>query len=390
MDLYLKSDSIYTNTLDTDKFARMLDDPSQCYKFYWLEAIINLIAITDDDLSFDQIINEMICEAWYSVTRYHLHLGPTIKGKSENFLEHAIKTVEADYQLPPSASKQNILAAIKRNDAAIKCDKIGLTAYVPYRLLSSFLDDIGGSDPIWKQHKYFIAYIEKTNISSPLLYTIIDGKGLHKKVRINRYWKQLIMDNYPVVVSWIQLKKARFLQDRNPGVPGIIYKLSQEIENARHLSHARALWKSAAEVFQFPIHDIYSGNPIDIQQSDLDHFVPWSFVANDELWNLIPMEKRLNSSKSNRLPVWNLYFKNMAALQYQLYIAIFKYPGIRTEFEKCRRDNLNAIWATDSLYIEGNSKKQFTEILERNLRPIYDSAYLQGYGLWKCDDSCLR
>ena len=50
MDLYLKSDSIYTNTLDTDKFARMLDDPSQCYKFYWLEAIINLIATTDDDL----------------------------------------------------------------------------------------------------------------------------------------------------------------------------------------------------------------------------------------------------------------------------------------------------------------------------------------------------
>lgn len=140
MDLYLKSDSIYTNTLDTDKFARMLDDPSQCYKFYWLEAIINLIATTDDDLSFDQIINEMICEAWYSVTRYHLHLGPTIKGKSENFLEHAIKTVEADCQLPLSASKQDILAAIKRNDAAIKCDKTSLTVYVPYRLLSSFLD----------------------------------------------------------------------------------------------------------------------------------------------------------------------------------------------------------------------------------------------------------
>lgn len=88
------------------------------------------------------------------------------------------------------------------------------------------------------------------------------------------------------------------------------------------------------------------------------------------------MEKRLNSSKSNRLPVWNLYFKNMAALQYQLYIAIFKYPGIRKEFEKCRRDNLNAIWATDSLYIECNSKEQFTEILEHNLQPIYDSLHI--------------
>ncbi len=120
MDLYLKSDSIYTNNLDTDKFARMLDDPSQCYKFYWLEAIINLITITDEDLSFDQIINEMICEAWYTVTRYHLHLGPSIKGKSENFLEHAIRTVESDCQLQSSASKQDILEAIKKMKLQLK------------------------------------------------------------------------------------------------------------------------------------------------------------------------------------------------------------------------------------------------------------------------------
>ena len=28
---------------------------------------------TDGDLSFDSIINEMICAAWYSVVNYHLH-----------------------------------------------------------------------------------------------------------------------------------------------------------------------------------------------------------------------------------------------------------------------------------------------------------------------------
>lgn len=61
MELELHSDLIYKNNLDTDKFARMLNDPSQCYKFYWLEAIVNLITITEEDLTFDQIINEMIC-----------------------------------------------------------------------------------------------------------------------------------------------------------------------------------------------------------------------------------------------------------------------------------------------------------------------------------------
>ena len=91
MSLHLQSNSIYTNQLNTDNFARMLKDPSQCYKFYWLEAILTLMETTEGDLSFNAVIDEMICAAWYSVVNYHLHLGPTIRGKSENFLEHAIR-----------------------------------------------------------------------------------------------------------------------------------------------------------------------------------------------------------------------------------------------------------------------------------------------------------
>ena len=87
MDLVLHTDASYRNDLDTGKFARMLDDPSQCYKFYWLEAILNLLPTEEGDISFEQIIDEMICDAWYSVTRYKLHLGPTIRGKCENALE---------------------------------------------------------------------------------------------------------------------------------------------------------------------------------------------------------------------------------------------------------------------------------------------------------------
>ena len=62
MELKLDSEIIYENNLDTIKFAKMLDDPSQCYKFYWLEAILNLIR-DNEVVSFDAIINEMICGA---------------------------------------------------------------------------------------------------------------------------------------------------------------------------------------------------------------------------------------------------------------------------------------------------------------------------------------
>ena len=386
MDLVLPTDSIYKNSLDTGKFARMLDDPSQCYKFYWLEAILNLMTTTDGDLSFEQIIDEMICDAWYTVTRYKLHLGPTIRGKCENSLEHAINVINQDTQLSYASSKDEIMHAIRENAVAIRSDKNTLTLNVPYRLLSSFLDEIGGSNRLWHRSKQLIQYIELLNEDEPLPYIILDGKNLEKKIRIHPDWRRLILDYYPIIKGWIQMKKVRFLQDRNPGVPGIIYKLVPESENVRKLSHAKALWKEVAEVLATPIHDIYSGCEIEVSKSDLDHFVPWSFVANDELWDLIPMERRLNSSKNNRLPEWDLYFGNMAKLQYQMYETVFAYEKVQKNFEKCRRDNLNALWAVENLYIRGNTEEQFTNILEHNLRPVYDAAKLQGYGLWKYTD----
>ena len=55
----------------------------------------------------------------------------------------------------------------------------------------------------------------------------------------------------------------------------------------------------------------------------VDHFIPWSFVMNDELWNLMPMDASLNSSKSNRLPKWNPFFQNFAQNQYLMYQMIY-------------------------------------------------------------------
>ena len=53
------------------------------------------------------------------------------------------------------------------------------------------------------------------------------------------------------------------------------------------------------------------------------------------------------------------------------------------KFDKCRRNNLNSIWAIETLYIPGNSITQFMNILERNLKPIYETARMQGYEIWK-------
>lgn len=37
-------DGKYYNELDIAGFSRMMKDPSYCYKFYWLEAIVQLFS----------------------------------------------------------------------------------------------------------------------------------------------------------------------------------------------------------------------------------------------------------------------------------------------------------------------------------------------------------
>lgn len=42
-DFLIKNGSDYYSSLEIDCFANMLKDPSSCYKFFWLEAIVNLV-----------------------------------------------------------------------------------------------------------------------------------------------------------------------------------------------------------------------------------------------------------------------------------------------------------------------------------------------------------
>jgi len=88
---HLEIDVSYYNSLDIQSFALMLKDPSYCYKFYWLEAIVHLISTGVSETTFDAIIDEMICNAWYSVREFHIHLsGLRSDGSVRDGLERAI------------------------------------------------------------------------------------------------------------------------------------------------------------------------------------------------------------------------------------------------------------------------------------------------------------
>lgn len=142
----------------------------------------------------------------------------------------------------------------------IRDEKYQISKMVPYRLLSPFLTEVRGNDKIWDQKRWLIAYIKEINTKNCLPYIIEDAVALKKRVIISKEWQPMLLDYMVPIRSWIKLKKVRYLQDRNPGVPGIIYKLEPENERTRKLSHVRKLWNAIMELS--PIRDIYSDNLI--------------------------------------------------------------------------------------------------------------------------------
>lgn len=129
------------------------------------------------------------------------------------------------------------------------------------------------------------------------------------------------------------------------------------------MEQVRKLWELVME--QETIFDIYANIPIDKKNYEIDHFIPWSFVMNDELWNLSPLISSLNSSKSNRLPPW-WYFKRFASNQFLMYCLVCENSCVRKQFEKCYSNNLHSIWAVQELFKMENSEERFTNILEKN------------------------
>lgn len=377
----LKIDGKYYNTLDIEGFSHMMKDPSYCYKFYWLEAIVQLISQGVKETTFDSVIDEMICNAWYSVREFHIHLsGMQADGQVRDGLERAVLLLTELSDLPANASKIEIKNAIREYDQELKAAKEQLTNMVPYRALAGFFSK-ADSAAEWNSVRRMTAYIEQVNRDVVLLpYTLGTGSKLKKEIYFQTSWLEMIQDNTVSILGWIQYEKVKWLQNSNPEVPGLVYKLAPMDEKMRKLNHVRKLWEGILEISE--VRDVFTESPVVSRQYDVDHFIPWSFVMNDELWNLMPMDASLNSSKSNRLPKWNPFFQRFAANQYLLYGLIHEKAGIRKLFESCYRDNLHSLWAGQELYRKGNSREEFYHILQKNMQPVYDSARRQGYEIW--------
>ena len=248
-----------------------------------------------------------------------------------------------------------------------------LSLNVPYRLQAPLMQN--PDSKLWYKTSAITDYI---NAQSGMMYVIEYHKSLENKIIITSAWMDYLRSNLGILLGWTDYNLILYLQRRNPTVPGISNKIYPPQE--RKLTAVTGYWKYIIQ--KQSMTDIYTGDLLMSKGLSIDHFVPWSYVASDELWNLIPTAKAVNSSKSNNLPDWDVYFDRLAKAEYDAYLLVESDAKAKVLFEKCSRDNLNSEEIRYRLYKEGQTQEHFANQLEEILLPIYDSAKNMGFRKW--------
>lgn len=306
------------------------------------------------------IVTRMVANAWYPIHYFKLSFG-----KSDS-LYGIVNQLHKGINIPIDAGVEAVIEGIKSYNESPFVKKLlrTLTLYVPYKFLSPWLGSSTDREIVRRSQM----------LENDCLYSIHkDGTDFY--ININPKWNDFLHRHYNVLMDFAYWNLTLFLQARNPNVPAIPNKLIRpEIRNSLTAQHN--YWNDIIRL-SGPVNCIYTGRELYINEYDLDHFIPWSFVSHDLLWNLIPADGSINSSKSNRLPDLNIYLPKLASMQLhglKTFIKSGKSPDILEDF-------ISLGYTANELV--NMSDAEFLNVFERTFTPMNQIALNIGFETWK-------
>lgn len=132
-------------------------------------------------------------------------------------------------------------------------------------------------------------------------------------------------DNYQSLKSYAEILTQLFnykwaqLLERYNTQPRIVSKVKGSSDNVLKRNNLSKYKDILLGLYHDEIKDFYTDEVISLEEVSVDHFIPWSFMYSDDLWNLVITSKSNNSSKSNRPPeeayIKKLEERNMKLLE---------------------------------------------------------------------------
>jgi transcriptional regulator with XRE-family HTH domain len=353
--------------------AQIFNNITNSYKYLYFLSILDIIKRRNFDtlspISFREIIVEMLANAWYPHNYFKLSFGKQdqIANKLDaldlEITEPILKFRDTDKKLlRTSINNQNLDNIV-----------ISINRYVSYRLIRPFFSqEMRGL----KDYDVDLIIISLANnqfdTKKPLYYFNAEEPKNCNAIILHPDWIGYLEENYTIVRGWASWEWLNYMQQRNPSTPNVVNKLFMPQERDS-LANQNKYWKTILEYRD--VECIYSKAKLNKNEISLDHYLPWSFVAHNQLWNLIPTTKSVNSSKSNNLPSEE-YFLDFVTLQHL---------GLTTY-----KQNVSQIkWSNDvetfvaELKVDQPDELLNLEILfnayTKTIKPLISLATLQGF-----------
>lgn len=260
IEKYVSDDELWS------AFASLFSSQStmvSSYKYGLLKAIIDNLYNTDEKLklTFDQVFSKFAEIYWNLILKYRLKQ----QAKKETYLEQILHLAVAKYGLPEGIAFENLPIEIMVeivHDVKQKCK-----TYVVGALFSDT-----------KELFYSFSKEEEWIQINPLMYEFLCK---HKVVieKLNYY-------------EW-----ARFLEriNKNDGVDHLLNKIDESAKR-NNLSYYRDILFE-----EFGNICFYCGKKVTKGYVEVDHFIPWSFVKDDNLWNFVLACPDCNNKKRDKL-----------------------------------------------------------------------------------------
>lgn len=350
-----------SRTLATRYLNRVFDKTVATYKYYWFLGILDLyVKQGKTRLNVWDIMITMVANAWYPVNYFRLSFG-----KSESLYE-AILTLQQGYNIPINISVEDLVnllhRLVERKD--IRSQLNFLQRNVPYRFLRPWIDTSNDREMLLRSQTFENGCLYKLEKKHDSLW-----------IELNPVWLPYLQENYDILTSFAYWGLVNFLQLRNPNVPNIPSKLIRR-EERHSLAGQKKFWDAAIRQ-GLEVRCIYTGKLMEVSHYDLDHFIPWSFVSHDLLWNLIPVDSSVNSSKGNKLPDLDHYLPKLAEM-HQALLRINLQAG---RASKLLEDYLSLRHTPQD--IVAMDREHLLDCFFQTFTPMYQIALNMGFDIWK-------
>ena len=355
--------------LRTQALNRVFDNTAASYKFFWFLAVLELSRTSHGQLSLREIFVEMASQAWHPVNLFRLSFDT--KDADEKCVDQlqgvlreiAAKEAELSDGLRPNSSLMEIRARLQGYARELGF----LGDLVPMRFLSPFVSGrLPQGTPRHRINKEIIRIVDELKVGE-------DAAPYHfgpdkDSVVLHPDWQAFFVEHAAILRGFVEIGLVRFLQAKNPMVPGLADKLRMPME--RDLGRARSFWEQANQAHlaqrSAPLTNLYTGRPLDGAFA-VDHFMPWSYVAHDYIWNTVPTDQSTNSSKGDRIPSVSRYVAGLAELHHFALRSAVKRPTSGKADYQLLADHM-ALWrlsgpALLELSIEG-LRTRMTETLK--------------------------